>query len=216
MRTRGLVNYTSIPPCKRTMIEIAIFPFSNTGLSLLITNTLAMSTIEYVKGLRKEPLPIGTSYSGVCHLCLSLSNEDNQMIFILISSTRKILWLPNYTNAGISIKRLLKLNWKKNCANQIHLPVHLGLGKTGFGRSILHGRSNCWENEIRNVFFQGVEFWTSYVEVACTWEIMEMNLWEMNNRGDRLGKFEGWELVGMKGGHAHKNSCMLGMNEEIC
>ena len=106
MRTRGLVNYTSIPPCKRTMIEIAIFPFSNTGLSLLITNTLAMSSIEYVEGLRKEPLPIGTSYSGVCHLCLSLSNEDNPMIFILISSTRKILWLPNYTNAGFHQKTI--------------------------------------------------------------------------------------------------------------
>ena len=138
------------------------------------------------------------------------------MIFILISSTGKILWLPNYKYTDISIKRLLKLNWRKNYANQIHLTVHFGLGKTRFGRSILHGRSNCWEKKIRNIFFQGVKFWTGYVEVACTWEIMEMNLWEMNNGNGRLGKCEGWKLVGMKGGHAHKNSCMLEMNEEIC
>ena len=38
---------------------------------------LTMSTAEYVKGLRKEPLLGGSSYSGVCHPCLSLSNEDN-------------------------------------------------------------------------------------------------------------------------------------------
>ena len=29
-----------------------------------------------------------------------------------------------------------------------------------------------------------------------------------------FGECEEWGLVGMKGGHAHKNSCMLGMNEK--
>lgn len=51
------------------------------------------------------------------------------------------------------------------------------------------------------------------MKVTCTWEIIERSRWERNSGDGRLGKCEGWELVGMKGGHAPKNSCMLGMNE---
>ncbi|KAL6319982.1 hypothetical protein AAG906_037059 [Vitis piasezkii] len=59
MRTRSLVNQASILSCERTMIEIAIFPFSNTGLALLITTTLTIFVVEYDEGLKKESLPIG-------------------------------------------------------------------------------------------------------------------------------------------------------------
>ena len=56
---RSLVNQASILSCERTMIEIAIFPFSNTGLSLLITTTLTIYVVEYDEGHMKESLPIG-------------------------------------------------------------------------------------------------------------------------------------------------------------
>ena len=36
----------------------------------------------------------------------------------------------------------------------------------GIGDSKIN--SNGWEKGIRNVFFQGVEFWMSHVKVACT------------------------------------------------
>ena len=57
------MNQASILSCERTMIEIAIFPFSNTGLALLITTTLTIFVVEYDEGLRKESLLIGVEAS---------------------------------------------------------------------------------------------------------------------------------------------------------
>ena len=69
-------------------------------------------------------------------------------------------------NLTLSIKILLKLSWKMNYASQIHLTVHLDLDEIGFGGNILNGESNCWKRGIRDVFFQGVRDWTTYVEMS--------------------------------------------------
>ena len=72
-------------------------------------------------------------------------------------------------NPTLSIKILLKLSWKMNYASQIHWTVHLDPDEIGFGGNILNGESNCWEKGIRDVFFQGVRDWTTYVEMSRYW-----------------------------------------------